>query len=103
MVSKKILRMGAQKTPIQKTYEIQKGSDSLNVEFLGANRQFDWIEISIVPDKSDKHTTIYDSYNREIAAQLIRTLKLNNFTEIHSLTNQKKLSVDNLTQKILLY
>ena len=47
--------MGAQKTPIQKAYEIQKGSDSLNVEFLGANRQFDWIEISIVPDKSDKH------------------------------------------------
>ena len=42
MVSKKILRMGAQKTLIQKTYEIQKGSDSLNVEFLGANRQFDW-------------------------------------------------------------
>ena len=74
MVSKKILRMGAQKTPIQKTYEIQKGSDSLNVEFLGANRQFDWIEISIVPDKSDKHTTTYDSYNREMAAQLIKTL-----------------------------
>ena len=66
MVSKKILRMGAQKTPIQKTYEIQKGSDSLNIEFLGANRQFDWIEISIVPDKSDKHKTIYDSYNREM-------------------------------------
>ena len=89
MVSKKILRMGAQKTPIQKTYEIQKGSDSLNVEFLGANRQFDWIEISIVPDKSDKHTTIYDSYNREIAAQLIKTLKLSNFTKIYSLTNKK--------------
>ena len=38
MVSKKILRMGAQKTLIQKTYEIKKGSDSLNVEFLGSNR-----------------------------------------------------------------
>ena len=71
MVSKKIIRMGAQKIPIQKTYKIKEGSDSLNVEFLGANRQFDWIEISIVPDKSDKHTTIYDSYNREMAAQLI--------------------------------
>ena len=56
--------MGAEKTPIQKTYEIKQGSDSLNVEFLGANRQFDWIEISIVSDKSDKHTTTYDSYNR---------------------------------------
>ena len=58
MVSKKMLRMGAQKTPIEKTYEMKTGSDSLNVKFLGANRQFDWIEISLVPDKSDKHTTI---------------------------------------------
>ena len=81
MVSKKILRMGVQKTAIQKTYEIKQGSDSLNVEFLGANRQFDWIEISIVPDKSDKHTSIYDSYNGEMAAQLTKTLQLSNFTE----------------------
>ena len=103
MVSKKIIRMDAQKTPIQKTYEIKEGSDSLNVEFLGANKQFDWIEISIVPDKSDKHTTIYDSYNREMAAQLIKTLQLSNFTEIYSLTNKKKYNIDNLTQKHLLY
>ena len=103
MVSKKILRMGAQKTPIQKTYEIQKGSDSLNIEFLGANRQFDWIEISIVPDKSDKHKTIYDSYNREMATQLIKSLKLTNFTELYSLTNESKYDTDNLTQQHLLY
>ena len=31
MVSKKIIRMGAHKTPIQKTYEIKTGSDTLNV------------------------------------------------------------------------
>ena len=61
MVSKKMLRMGVQKTPIEKTYEMKTGSDSLNVKFLGANRQFDWIEISLVPDKSDKHTTICES------------------------------------------
>ena len=53
MVSKKILRMGAQKTPIQKTYEISKGQDSLNVEFLGSKRQFDWLEIYILLGKSD--------------------------------------------------
>ena len=103
MVSKKIIRMGAQKTPIQKTYEIKQGSDSLNVEFLGANRQFDWLEISIVNDKSDKHSTIYDSYNRELAAQKIKSLQLSNFTEIYSLTNEKKYSIDNLPQKNLLY
>ena len=89
MVSTKIIRMGAQKTPIQKTHEIKQGSGTVNVEFLGANRQFDWIEISIVNDKSDKHTTIYDSYNRELAAQNIKTLRLSNFTEIYSLTNEK--------------
>ena len=103
MVSKKILRMGTQKTPLQKTYEISKGMDSLNVEYLGSNRQFDWIEISIVPDKSDKHTTIYDSYNRELAAQEIKILKLSSFTEIYSLTNEKKYDIENLTQRHLLY
>ena len=36
--------MGVQKTPIQKIYEINKGHNSLNIDFLGANRQFDWIE-----------------------------------------------------------
>ena len=58
MVSKNILRMGAQKTPIQKKYEINVGQDSLNIDFLGLNRQFDWIELSLVYDKNDKHTTI---------------------------------------------
>ena len=38
MVSKKILRLGVQKTPIQKTYEISAGSDSIHVDFLGSNR-----------------------------------------------------------------
>ena len=84
--------MGTQKAPIQKTYEISKGQDSLNFEFLGSNRQFDWKEISIVPDKSDQHTTIYNSYNRELAAQRTKSSKLSNFTEIYSLTNEKNMT-----------
>ena len=83
--------MGAQKTLIQKTYKIQIGSESLNVDFLDANEQIDWIEISIVPDKCDEYKTIYDSYNRDMAAQLIQTLKLTNFTELYSLTNEKSM------------
>ena len=57
----------------------------------------------MVNNKSDKHTTTYESYNRELAAQNIKTLTLSNFTEIYSLTNEKKYSIDNLTQKHLLY
>ena len=95
MVSKKVLGMGAQKTPIQKTYKINAGQDSIT--------QFDWIELSLVNDKSDKHTTIYDSYNAEMAAKTIKSVKLSNFTEIYSLTNEKKYDTDNLTQKYSLY
>ena len=83
--------MGAQKTPIQKTYEINVGQDSLDIDFLGANRQFDWTELSLVYNKSEKHTIMYYSYNVEIAAKKIKSVKLANFTEIYSLTNEKNM------------
>ena len=97
MVSKTILRMGTQKTLTQKIYEINFGQDSLDIDFLRANRQFDWIELSLVYDKSDKHTTIYNSYNIEMASKKIQSVKLTNFTEIYRLTNEKKFDIDNLT------
>ena len=53
MVSKKIIRMGTQKTPLQKTYEINVGQDSVDIDFLGASRQFGWMELSLVYDKID--------------------------------------------------
>ena len=70
---------------------------------MGLNRQFDWLEISIVFDKSDKDTTIYNSYNVELVAKYIQSTKLINFTEIYSLTNEKKYDISNSTQKYLLY
>ena len=90
MVSKKILRMGVQRRPIQKSYEINTGQDSLNIDLLGAHRQFGLIEISIIDNKSERHTSIYDRYNIELAAKTIKSVKLSNFTEVYSLTNEKK-------------
>ena len=55
MVSKNILRMSVLKTPIRKTYDISTRSDSVNIDFLDSNKQFDWLEISLVYDKSYKH------------------------------------------------
>ena len=42
--------MGTQKTLLQETYEINVGQDSIDIDFLGANRQFDWLEISLAYD-----------------------------------------------------
>ena len=38
--------METQKYPIQKTYEINVGADSIEIDFLESNRQFDWLEFS---------------------------------------------------------
>ena len=62
--------MGVQKSPLQKTYEISVGSNSINVEFFGSNRQFDWLETLLVYDKSNKYLTIYDSYIVQLAAKI---------------------------------
>ena len=62
-----------------------KGQDSLNNAFLVANREFDWIKISAVYDKSEKHTSIYDSYNVELNAKTKKSIKLSSFTKVYSL------------------
>ena len=82
--------MRVQKTPIQKTYEISVGSNLINIGFLGSNRQFDCLEIYLVFNKTDKHTSLYDSYNAELAAKYIESVKLTNFTEIYTLKNLPK-------------
>ena len=93
MVYKNILRIGAQKTPIHRTYEINIGTYLIDIDFLGSNRQFDWTELSLVCGKSDKRITIYDSYNIEQAAKRIKSVKLSNFTKIYRLRNEKKMTL----------
>ena len=67
--SETALRMGALPVPYQQLFEINKGTQSFTVTFKGAQRQFEWLEISLIYDKSYQHLTIYDSYNLELAAK----------------------------------
>ena len=92
-----------QKTPCQKAYELQAGSQDFTDDFQGANRQFDWIEISLVYDKSDKHLTTYDSYNAECASKFIKSLEFANISDQHSSTNTLKFDMGNDLQKHLLW
>ena len=95
--------MGVEKTPYQKTYELQAGSQNFTVDFQGANRQFDWIEISLVYDKIDKHLTAYDSYNAECASKFIKSLEFANTGDQYRSTNTLKFDTDNKLQKHLLW
>ena len=74
--------------PYQQLFEINKGTQSLTVTFKGAQRQFQWLEISLIYDKSYQHLTVYDSYNLELAAKMIQSIKFENTTSAYSLTGK---------------
>ena len=77
--------------------------DTIEIEFLGSNRQFYCLDFSLMYNKSDQQATIYDSYNFELATKTMKCIRLSNFTEIYTLTSEKKYNIDNLTKNNLLY
>ena len=66
-------------------------------------RQFDWLEISIVYDKSFQHKTIYDSYDLEMASKLIRTIKFENTSTTYSVTGKLSFDLEKDDDKNILY
>ena len=95
--------MGVLTAPYQQLFEINKGTQSLTVTFKCAQRQFQWLEISLIYDKSYQHLTIYDSYNLELAAKMIQSIKFENTTSTYSLTGKLEYSYKNHDEKIMLY
>ena len=72
--------MGVLPAPYQQLFEINKGTQSLTVTFKGAQRQFEWLEISLIYYKSYQHLTIYNSYDLELAAKMIQSIRFENNT-----------------------
>ena len=106
MILSKVLRMGIQKTPYQKVYQLEAGLKEFTFDFKGSNRHFDLLEVLLVYDESDKYLTIYDSYNAECAAEKIKSsmllifLSLANILEAYSVTNTKKSDRSNDTHSL---
>ena len=86
------LRQCVLESPYQQEFEVNTGTQDFTCTFKGTQRQFDWLEISIAYDKSYQHTTIYDSYDIELAAKLVQSIKFKNTSSTYSLTG--KLSFD---------
>ena len=77
-MSNKTIRTGIQKATYRKHYKINAGASSYKVEFTEANRQFDYLEMSLVCGKSDPHKFFFDSYNLELASTLKKNVLLEN-------------------------
>ena len=80
---------GIKPTPYQKTFEINTGSQSHVVDFKGINKQFSFLEISLVYDKCEQYNSVYDSYNAELAAVLIGSVQLENLNNKYGEINKK--------------
>ena len=61
---------------------------SIKINFKGLNRQIEWLEISLVYNKSNQYLAIYDSYDAELAAKFIEKITLENVQKTYSLTGK---------------
>ena len=86
--SRTALRQGVLPAPFLQEFEINTGTQDFTCDFPGAQRQINWLEISIVYDKSYHHNTIYDSYDVELAPKLIKSVKFENAGTTYSLTGK---------------
>ena len=94
MVSENLLRTSIRKTPLQKSYELVAGTQSKTITFNNKFKQFSFLEISLVFDRSDHHLSIYNSYNSEVAATKIKAIKLQNALNTYSEFNTVKFNVE---------
>ena len=101
--SETVVRMGVLSALYQQLFEVNKGIQSITVTFKGAQRQFEWLEISLVYDKSYQHLTIYDSYDLELAAKMIQSIKFENKTSTYCLTGKLEYNYKNEDEKNILY
>ena len=94
MVSENLLRTGIRKTPFQKSYKLVAGTQSKTITFNNAFKQLSFLEISLVFDRSNHQLSIYDSYNSEVAATKIKTIKLQNASNTYSEFNTVKFDLE---------
>ena len=103
LMTENVLRTGIKPTPYQKTYEINTGSQSHEIDFWDTNKKILFLRFSLVYDKSDQHRSIYDSYNLEVATKKIKSIKLENASSSYSSLNSLKFDLENDHDQYLPY
>ena len=101
--SETALKIGLINSPYQQLFEVNTGIQAIYVLFEGAQRQLEWIEISLVYYKSCQHQKIYDIYDVELASKFIQSVKFENTSSTHSLTGKLEYNQKNEDDKGWLY
>ena len=103
LVSENSLRIGLQKSPMQKSYEMAVGSQSRTVTFNNVFKQFSFLEVSLIYDRSNQHLSIFDSYSAEVAPTHIKSIKLQNVSNTYSEFNTVKFDLEDSEDRYMLH
>ena len=103
MISNQVLRTGIFLTPHQKSYELVIGAQSKTFTFQNVFKQFAFLEFSLIFDRSDQHLNMFDSYNAEVAATRIKSIKLQNASKTYSRYNDIKFDLEDEEDRFTLY
>ena len=102
-ISNQVLRTGIFLTPHQKSYELVVGAQSKTFTFQNSFKQFAFLEFSLIFDRSDQHLNMFDSYNAEVAATQIKSIKLQNASNTYSRYNDIKFDLEDEEDRFTLY
>ena len=58
-----------------------------NIDFKSVNKQFDWLELNLMPIDSVNHTSPFDTYGRNFATSKIKTIEIKNVGNSYTSTN----------------
>ena len=97
------LRQGVFLNPYRQNFEIAQGSQTQIIKFDNLPTQIEWLEISLVPEKSYQHLTAYDSYDVEEAAQRIGSIKLTNVNQVYDSYTTDKYDLTDEDDKMKIY
>ena len=79
------------------------GAQSKTFTFQNVFKQFAFLEFSLIFDRSDQHLNIFDSYNAEVAATQIKSIKLQNASNTYSRYNDIKFDLEDEEDRFTLY
>ena len=103
LISENNLKTGLQKPPLQKNYEMAAGSQSRTVTFNNTFKQFSFLEILLVYNRSDQLLSIDNSYNAEVVATYIMSIKLQNVSNTYSEFNMVKFDLEDSEDQYTLH
>ena len=103
LLSKSVFRTGLQKLLLKKSYELASSSHFYRKCFDDANKQYDWLDTSLVFHKNDQNTTIFENCKTEFKSTFLRKAKVENITNTYSVANVPEFDLNDKGQKHQIY